>query len=172
MATMHTPTLLMPSQSSGSASVKTAQRMRVIQFRLGTLNLAIRIEAVVKVLNNFHVDSSGTNSFGVAHLQDGEMTIFDLQRQLFLESALPEPGRKSHLIVLKSTQGEPYAIPVVEVPVLLDIPTTDLRVLPESYRRADTLRMATHVVVVNQNQQTPQTIFLLDPNLLNLAKVS
>lgn len=125
----------------------------------------------MKVLKNIPIDGSGTNSFGVAHLPDGEITIFDLQRQLFANKALPNQGQNSHLIVLQSPTGEPYGIPVVDVPVLLDIPITDLRVLPASYRRADTLQMATHVVVVNLDQ-APQTIFLLDTNLLDLGHVN
>jgi len=39
--------------------------------------------------------------------------------------------------------------------------------LPESYRRADTLKIASHVTIVNQTEtEKGQTIFILDPDEL------
>jgi purine-binding chemotaxis protein CheW len=40
-----------------------------------------------------------------------------------------------------------------------------IRVLPESYRRSDTLEVASHVVVIGQ-EAAPLTLFLLDVDLL------
>jgi purine-binding chemotaxis protein CheW len=158
--------LIISSSSTPKQTKAAAAIVRVILFRIGTLNLAIRLESVNKILKNTPIDSSGTNSFGVAQVGDREITILDLQRQLFGDSGVAERGIHSHLILLKTASGEPFGIPVAEVPTLIEIALTSLRVLPESYRRADTLSMATHVARVPQGDGE-LTVFLVDTNLLN-----
>ncbi|NES01156.1 MAG: chemotaxis protein CheW, partial [Symploca sp. SIO1B1] len=44
-------------------------------------------------------------------------------------------------------------------------PLSQIRILPESYRRADTLDIASHVAVINQ-AGVALTVFLLDVELL------
>jgi chemotaxis signal transduction protein len=138
-------------------------RIRVITFTIGSLTLALRIEQIVKIIKNPEIVSSGTNSFGVAHIGDQEITILDLQCQLFGQRVVTAI---SHLILLNTATGETLGIPVETVPVLRDIPATLLRVLPESYRRSDTLSMATHVAIVPEGDAM-LTLFLMDSTLLN-----
>jgi purine-binding chemotaxis protein CheW len=47
----------------------------------------------------------------------------------------------------------------------MEIPLSAIRLLPESYRRADTLEVASHVAVIPQDKESI-TIFLLDVDLL------
>jgi purine-binding chemotaxis protein CheW len=88
-----------------------------------------------------------------------------LHQRFFKTSQLSESNLSGYLIVVQNTTNELYGIPVVETPALMEVPQEMIRVLPESYRRADTLDVASHVVVIPQNG-TPLTIFVLDVDRL------
>ena len=51
---------------------------------------------------------------------------------------------------------------VTETPILMDIPISEIRTIPNTYRHADTLGIASHVAVMSQKNETAQTIFILD----------
>jgi purine-binding chemotaxis protein CheW len=157
--------LLTPASRDLKTKTTTAPSLKVITFQIGNLNLAIAITAIYKILKQTPIEGSGINSVGVAHLSDRELTVIDLQRQLFQDSAIKNQGQDNHLIVIKTASEDFYGIPVENVPILMDIPLSTLRVLPESYRRADTLGIASHVAILPQEQGT-STVFLLDINLL------
>ncbi len=139
--------------------------LKLVVFGIGSLNLALRIESVYKVLNHTSVYSSGLNHVGVAHVGDGEVTVVDLYRRFFKSNQTSESNPSSYLVLVKNTTGELYGIPVADTPVLMEVPLSTIRVLPESYRRADTLEVASHVAVIHQ-EGTPLTVFLLDVDLL------
>lgn len=139
--------------------------LKLIVFGMGSLNLALPIQSVYKVVNHTPIYSSGLKPVGVAHLGDGEVTVVDLYRQFFKASPFKESDRDSYLVIVKNTTGELYGIPVPETPILQEVPLSQIRVLPESYRRADTLGVASHVAVIPQ-EVAPFTIFLLDVDLL------
>jgi purine-binding chemotaxis protein CheW len=63
--------------------------------------------------------------------------------------------------LILASHGEEFGIPVIEMPLLLDLPATLIRRLPESYRRADTLEIASQIAIVSTAEAT-QTLFLLD----------
>jgi purine-binding chemotaxis protein CheW len=67
--------------------------------------------------------------------------------------------------MVKNTIGELYGIPVADSPLLIEVPLSRIRVLPESYRRANTLDLASHVAVIPQ-EGAPLTVFLLDVDRL------
>ena len=139
--------------------------LKLIVFGMGSLNLALPIESVYKVVNHTSVYGSGLRPVGVAHVGDGEITVVDLYRQFFKASPFKESDRGGYLVIVKNTTGELYGIPVVETPILLEVPLSQIRVLPESYRHSDTLGVASHVAVIPQ-EVSPLTIFLLDVDLL------
>jgi purine-binding chemotaxis protein CheW len=139
--------------------------IKLIVFGIGSLNLALRIDSVYKVVNHTPVYGSGLNCVGVAHVGDGEVTVVDLYRQFFKASPFQESDRGDYLVIVKNTTGELYGIPVADTPILLEVPLSQIRVLPESYRHADTLGVASHVAVIPQ-ELAPLTIFLLDVDLL------
>lgn len=153
--------------SDPSARVATAgPTIRVVAFPLGALNLALRVESVERVLNNVPIYSSGLNSFGVTHLGDREITVLDLQQQLFHTATLvPGEGKAAplspYLVVIQNSAGEAYGVPIQTPPALTEIPVDAVRVLPASYRRSDTLGIASHVAQV-KGDAGPRTVFMLD----------
>lgn len=160
--------LLTNSQSSDtkpSTDRQLAPFFKLVVFGMGGLNLALRIESVYKVVNYTPIYSSGLNHVGVAHLGDCEVTVVDLHWRFFKSSQAAEFKSGGYLVIVRNTTGELYGIPVAETPVLMEVPLSIIRAVPESYRRADTLEVATHVAVIPQ-EVAPVTVFLLDVDLL------
>ncbi|MBD2100631.1 chemotaxis protein CheW [Leptolyngbya sp. FACHB-261] len=132
--------------------------LKVTAFSIGNLNLALPIVSIYKVLNHTQVHGSGLNSVGIAYIEERELTVVDLHRRLLGTGA---PTQARYLIVIQNQIQELYGIPVLEIPVLMEVPLSRIRVLPESYRRADTLSIASHVALIHQ-MDAALTLFLLD----------
>ena len=141
-----------------SASVPA---IKVLVFSIGSLNLGLRIESIYKVLNSIQIFGSGLNGVGIAHVGDREVTVLDLQQRLFSSNSTHETLQGAYLIVIQTRESELYGIPVETVPALIDVPLSTIRVLPESFRHANTLGIASHVAVIS-NSETSLTLFLLD----------
>jgi len=134
--------------------------LQLIVFSIGHLNLALRIESVYKVSNHTPISGSGVGTVGVTHVDDIEVTVIDLYRRFF-QSNPSEYSTGGYLVLVQNTTGEVYGIPVAETPVLMEVPLSLIRLLPQSYRYADTLDVASHVAVIPQDAAS-LTIFLLD----------
>jgi len=151
---------------------KQTRLEKLLIFSIGKLNLAFRIEDVQKIIKYIPIGSSGLNPFGVIHLQEQEIAVIDLHYLLFKE---PDSSVRStvnwHFILTRSlTERESIAILVSKPPSLIDVPISEIRVLPENYRRSDTLDIASHVTVIN-NPDGALTLFILDvPFLLEKFK--
>lgn len=143
----------------------TTSFLKLLVFSMGNLNLALPIKSVYKVLKHTPVYGSGVQPVGVTHLGDSEVTVVDLHRRFFKSSLTSVPPSSRYLVIVQNTTGELYGIPVVDTPSLIEVPSSQIRVLPESYRRADTLDVASHVAVIPQ-ETIPLTVFLLDVDLL------
>lgn len=156
---------LQSGESELSRTRKTKSLLKLIVFNIGRLNLALRIETVYKVVNHTSTYGSGMGAVGVTHLGEGEITVVDLHQRFFKASQISESSLSGYLIVVQNITGELYGIPVTETPALMEVPRAMIRVLPESYRRADTLDVASHVAVIPQDG-TPLTIFVLDVDRL------
>lgn len=129
--------------------------LRLVVFEMGNLKLALRIDAVYKVLNQTPIYGTGFNDVGVAYIGDREVTVVELHRRFFA-------AKGSYLIVVQNSKSELYGIPVVAVPVLMEVPLSSIQVLSDTYRHADVLgEVATHVCHIAQGEAT-LTIFLLD----------
>ena len=139
--------------------------IKLIVFTIGKLNFSLPIETVYKILNSTTVYGSGTNQVGVTHIGDREITVIDLHQRFFKASSINESESNGYLVILQNTTGELYGIPVAEAPILMDVPLSTIRVIPESYRQADTLEIARHVAVIPQGEGS-LTVFLLDVDLL------
>lgn len=139
------------------------KKLQYIVFNLKNLNFGLPIQAVNKVVNRAPIYSSGIKSIGFTHLDENEVTIVDLSRRFFQASLNNEAT--NYLIIVRNTTGELYGIPVTETPILLEIYSSMIRILPESYRCADTLAVASHVAVI-PTEGTALTVFLLDVDLL------
>ncbi len=159
---------LISSKSPGlkqSNKREAVPSLKILVFRMGDVKLALPLDTVSKILNKTPVYGMGLNGVGVAHVGDREVTVVDLHQQLFRSSTINESSQAIYLIISQSRQGELYGIPVTAVPVLMEVPSSSIRVLPKSYRRADILRSATHVCHIPQ-EEAPLTIFMVDVDLL------
>ncbi len=141
----------------------TTNTLRVVTFPVGELTLAVPIQAVYRVLSQIPIAGSGERGVGVAHLEDYELTVFDLEYKLFTEprqSGFVHAPIGSHLIVVQSQQ-EALGLLVKKAPTLMNLPRDRVRVLPASYRKTDTLGFCSHVAVLQEEKETI-TVFLLD----------
>jgi len=155
---------LIKSKSRGSRQSNThaaVTTVKVVIFEIGSINMALHITNVYKVLNQTSIYGKGLNGVGIAHVGDREVTVVDLHRRLFQSSIINDASKNGYLMIVKNSQSELYGIPVPAVPTLMEVPISNIRVLPESYRHADTFGFATHVAVIS-DLEPPMTIFLLD----------
>lgn len=136
-------------------------KIELIVFNLGRLNLALRINSVYKVTNYASISGSGTGFIGVTQVEDREVTVIDLYQRFFKSNQLSEYSTGGYIVLVQTATGELYGIPVVHTPALMEVPLSLLRVLPESYRYADTLDIASHVAVIPQGTSS-LTVFVLD----------
>jgi chemotaxis signal transduction protein len=146
-------------------TVNNERWLKLLLFPMGSLNLALLIDSVKKVVNYTPVYGSGLSVFGVANIDNKELTVIDLHKKLFKVSQSQISGQKGYLILAINSLGEYFGIWVQETPTLQDIALSQLRVIPESYRRSDTLAIASHVMVIPQ-ENSNKTVFLLDADQL------
>lgn len=136
--------------------------LKTIVFPIGKLTLALPVEQVKKVIRKNTVYSSGLTHVHLTHIGEQELTVVDLHQKLFKVSQTESENDKKYLIITKSLINEPLGIVVTETPILIDIPIAQIRTIPNNYRNADTLGIASHVAVIPEQEQSPQTIFILD----------
>ena len=146
-------------------TTKKEQLVKLLLFTLGNLNLALSIDSVKKILNYLPVHSSGLGFTGITHLDEREITVIDLHKKLFRQSFKVAPNTKGYLILAKNSLGESFGIWVKQAPTLIDIYLSQMRVLPESYRRSDTLEMASHVLILPSESEST-TVFVVDADHL------
>jgi chemotaxis signal transduction protein len=152
-------------------------KVKLLIFSIGKLTLALPVEQVQKVTKYTPVHGSGRSYVNLTHLGEQEITIVDLHQKLFNIShddlnldggyfiltkprliSIIKEGKKVVHDSIKETLG----IRAAEAPLLLDIPLSEIRTLPNSYRYSDTLEIASHVAIIPQEDKTTQTIFILD----------
>ncbi len=139
-------------------------RRKLLIFQTGTLDLALPIESVKKITHYTPLQGSGTTAVGLIHVDEMEITAIDLHKRLFRVPQPPLEGRQ-FLILAKNSIEELFGILVSETPSLLELPVSQIRTLPESYRRGDTLEIASHVTRLQRNEQS-LTVFILDVDRL------
>ncbi len=143
---------------------KETCRRQLLIFQTGTLNLALAVESVKKITHYTSMQGSGTTAVGLIHIDNLEITAIDLHKRLFKVPQASVEGRQ-FLILAKNSIDELFGILVSQTPTLVDLPLAQIRTLPDSYRRADTLEIASHVTRVQENDQL-LTIFVLDVDRL------
>jgi chemotaxis signal transduction protein len=152
-----------PSNLGTPASAKKAQATRkLISFKLQSpqdpsrsLNFAVAIEQVQRILSQTAVVRSGINPVGL--VADQNITMIDLH-QLIFGSGLEV---SSYLVVLKSPSQGLFGLPVAQSPSLVDLNPDNLKPLPTAYRAMDTLGIASHVAKADTDDGQ-QTVFMLD----------
>jgi chemotaxis signal transduction protein len=155
------------SSTSSSNSTETA---KLIYFPMGELLLALPMANVKKVINRPLAFGSGLSAASVATIDDLQLPLIDVHRLLFQQPLPIRADRQGYLIMVRLNPAELLGIPVQETPVLLDVPLTAIRALPDSYRQSDTLSIASHLVRI-ETVGGEQTLFLVDvQRLVGLAR--
>ncbi len=148
------------------ADVVTADKtVKLLIFKVGKLTVALSVDFVQKILKKMKIYGSGTTEMGIAHINNQEITVIDLHKRLFKISQPLNQQANSFLILAKNTIDEVFGILVTETPSLSDLPLSQIRVLPDSYRRGDTLEIATHVTRIEEKGELV-TVFILDVDKL------
>ncbi|BAQ64099.1 chemotaxis protein CheW [Geminocystis sp. NIES-3709] len=156
---MNTPNL---SSQSSKANI---QKVKLLVFSIENLNVALHIDTVQKVVNYSTIFSSGLNHYGLVNLGDQEITVIDLHKKLFNTSQNLTIEDKKYLLLAINSVNETFGILIQSTPELYDISLDTIRELPSSYRRVDTLKIASHVLVIPEEDQN-KTVFILDPDEL------
>ncbi|MGF1589191.1 MAG: chemotaxis protein CheW [Pleurocapsa sp.] len=134
--------------------------IKLLVFKIGKLTLALPILQVQKVVRQSEVCGSGLSHVSLTHLGEREIAVLDLHQKLFKVS-LAKAQTQGYFIISQNVREEPLGILVSQAPGLIDVPVEQIRLVPDAYRRADTLEIASHVTVVTQGEET-LTIFILD----------
>jgi len=156
---------LQPDASKLIKAPQITSSLKLIVFTMGSIHLALHIDSVHKVINRMPIHNSGFSPVGIAHVGNSEITVVDLYQRFFKSSQKYESDLSGYLVLVQNTTGELYGIPVADTPVLMEVPSSLIRILPESYRRSDTIEVASHVAVIPQETES-LTVFLLDVDLL------
>jgi chemotaxis signal transduction protein len=152
-----------PQSRRSSPRKSTEELIKLVIFPLGTLLLAAPMNRISRVIHCPQIYSSGLGSVGVATVGDRELTIVDLHQELFHSPSPRGADQPGYLVLTPTPSGELMGIPTPETPLLLEIPTKLVRLLPDSYRQADTLWVASHMARMPLAEgQPPQSIFVLD----------
>lgn len=145
---------------------KNIQKIKLLVFSIGNLNAGLHIDNVKKIINYSTVFSSGLNHFGLVNLGEEEIIVIDLHKKLFNQSEKMHVDDKKYLLLALNSVNETFGVLIKNAPELYDIPLNNIRVLPPSYRSADTLKIASHVTVIDIENEETKTIFILDPDEL------
>lgn len=154
-----------PFNLPANGEKKSDPQQKLLIFQVGKLYLALGIESVQKILRYTAMQGSGTTDVGLININHQEITAIDLHKRLFNVSQSMLSQTNSFIILAKNSLQESFAIVVEKTPTLIDIPLSKIRVLPNSYRRADTLDMASHVTRIEEPDRVI-TVFILDVNRL------
>ncbi|MCA1994666.1 MAG: chemotaxis protein CheW [Coleofasciculus sp. S288] len=141
---------------------------KFIIFQIGDYLLALPMSDVLRVINCPPMVSGGLGSMGIVQLGHHTIRVLDLHQKLGIRQRLaPTEGLpqvsddRRFLAIARSPQGELCGILVDEPPNLMELPLEMIRSLPSSSSQSGILDIASHVVVLSQDDLTT-TIFLLD----------
>ncbi|MCC0176655.1 chemotaxis protein CheW [Waterburya agarophytonicola K14] len=143
-------------------SKKTSINIKLLVFDIGKLTLALPILQVQKVIKYNPLHGSGLSYVNLTHFDNRDVAIVDLHQKLFKISLAEVSSNQGYFIITKNINTEPLGIFVSEAPALIDVATTKIRLIPDSYRHADTLEIASHVTAIEGENNINKTIFILD----------
>ena len=164
-------------KSTAEIARSESSKIKMLVFAIGKLTLGLPVERVIKVTKYTPLHGSGMTHVNLTHIGKQEVTVVDLHQKLFkvsLDELSPDGGyfilSKAQSPLVNSDRNpnnlnlgeENIGIRVLEAPSLIDIALSDIRILPNSYRYADTLEIASHVAVVDRQDSPNETIFILD----------
>jgi chemotaxis signal transduction protein len=137
------------SQQDTEIVVKTIS-LKILVFPVGNLYLALPVDYVSKVIDRDKVYSSGLNHVGTIHTGDRTITIVDIHQKIYLTPETSE--KKGYFILTQNNRGEQFGVYTTKSPSMFDIPLSEIRQLPSSFRQADTLGIASHVTIIDKQE--------------------
>ncbi|NJL83988.1 MAG: chemotaxis protein CheW [Chloroflexaceae bacterium] len=141
--------------------------LKLVAFSVPPLQLALPIAQVQKILNCGEIGGSGLSATGIIRMDGEEIMVVDLQKRLFGGNQGKITGVKAYLLIARTSKRERFGLVTAQAPALMDVPVEQIRVLPDSYRRSDTLSIASHVARIPQGDSNPPlTVFILDSDRL------
>ncbi|AIE73264.1 MULTISPECIES: CheW domain-containing protein [unclassified Synechocystis] len=159
------PPVAYSAANPGQPFAPSARPEKFLLFAIGKLNLALPIALVVKILPHSPTHGTRLSATGLVNLENRSVTMVDLHRRFFGVPQPPTDKAKQYFILTKNRSGEEFCLLVNNAPTLMDVLPQQIRQLPASYRQNDTLKSASHVMLVEQKPEK-FTVFLLDPDLL------
>ena len=129
---------------------------------MGNLNLAMGIDSVVRIIPLPKIHRSGDKLLGIATYEDEEVLVIDLYKRIYGQETNTTKG----FLVIFAGKNSLYGITIAALPNVEDVPVNSLQPVPLEYRDRDTLGIASHMMQVSIKKSDPQTVFLLDSELL------
>jgi len=129
---------------------------------MGNLNLAMGIDSVVRIIPLPKIYRSGDKLLGITTYEDQEVLVIDLYKQIYSQ----ETNLTKGFLVIFAGKYSLYGITIAALPNVEDVPVNKLQPVSSEYRDRDTLGIASHMMQVSIKKSDPQTVFLLDSELL------
>jgi chemotaxis signal transduction protein len=139
-----------------TSSELSQDSVRVITFTIANHQLALPMNAIVKVVSCPPSLMNSTHKVELLHFGNHSITVLNLHQHFAQASS----GGK-FLVVTRSKQEELYALMVDTPPDLRDLPVSAIRKLPESYRQGHPLSIASCVAVLPQSEGV-LSVFIID----------
>ncbi|MFM7887654.1 MAG: chemotaxis protein CheW [Pseudanabaena sp.] len=145
------------------SSQKKQEMLKLLIFSMGNLNLAMRIDTVIRIIPLPKIHRSGNKLLGIATYEDQEVLVIDLYKRIYGQDSRLNKG----FLVIFAGVRNLYGITIASLPNVQDVPVNSLQPVPLEYRARDTLGIASHIMQVPlKKSEELQTVFLLDTELL------
>ncbi len=92
--------------------------------------------------------------------------VINLYEQIY---GMPNPQPETHVVVLQLANGQGFALPMTKLPTILNLESTAVRSIPSDYRDLYMLDLASHITLLQQNNEEI-TVFVIDPEKLSLLE--
>ena len=141
---------------------KKEAKLKFLIFTMGNLNLAMGIDSVVRIIPLPKIHRSGDKLLGIAMYEDQEVLVIDLYKRIYNQEINITKG----FLVIFAGKNSLCGITIDKLPNVEDVPLQSLQAVTSEYRDRDTLGIASHIMQVPIKKSEPQTVFLLDSELL------
>ncbi len=133
---------------------------------------ALPVEAVVKVMKCPAHLGNFNQGISMVSVNNQMLTVVDLCYRLMPERLIT-PADRQFLMLVQTHSAEPFAIPVANFPILLQLPVTSAQPIPVAYRQVNNIGFATHMAIIEQAADKPPVqVFLMGMNHLLVEKLA
>jgi len=136
---------------------EATELLRLVVFNAAEYWLGMPISSVIKVVPCPTIISNNNQGIGMIRMGHHSITVVDLYFR-FNQQPIASP---QFLILTFTARREVFAIPTDRVPGMVEVPLESIVPLPPSYRKVDALGLASHMAVVEQEEEV-FSIYLLE----------